>query len=360
MQEIKRLRKLKNLLKKNEKLPYLILDLINIRYLTGFEGSNGYLLISEGGIFFISDARYEEYSRSILPRGVDFLLQEGDVTDLIKTTLKGLGTKELFLEEHSVTLSQFLLMKKKFRGIKLLPGGDEVNSVRMVKDEEEIALLQEAALITDRCVDHCRSFIRPGITEWDVAVEIEHFYRTNGCTKTSFDSIVASGTGSSMPHYQTSMTKKLEPGDPILIDMGCTFKGYNSDLTRTMFLQDVPPAIEKIYHIVHEAQERAVKAVKPGMTTGKLDAVARDHISAKGFGKHFGHSLGHGFGLEVHEMPALRSGGEMKLKKHMTITIEPGIYVPGLGGVRIEDMVLVTPKGGETMTKSTKEIVVIG
>jgi len=265
----------------------------------------------------------------------------------------------LYLEEHSTPLSVYQNIKKSIRNITFKPGGDEVNRIRMVKDEEEIALLRVAASITDACVEHLRNFIKPGIVEWDVAVEVEHFYRTHGCKKQSFECIIASGPGSSMPHYATSTEKKVRPGEVLLIDMGCDYKGYNSDLTRTMFVTSIDPALERVYLIVKQAQEEALRSVRPGISVEKLDAVARNIITEAGFGGNFGHGLGHGIGLEVHELPAIKKG-ELKLKKNMAITIEPGIYLPGTGGVRIEDMAVVTASGCEVLTRSTKDIIVIG
>ncbi|HOD16105.1 MAG TPA: M24 family metallopeptidase, partial [Spirochaetota bacterium] len=169
----------------------------------------------------------------------------------------------------------------------------------------------------------------------------------------------AAGSGSSMPHYATSMSKKVRAGEPVLVDMGCEYQGYNSDLTRTMFVHSIDPALEKIYRVVQRAQEAAVRAVRPGITVGKLDAVARDIIAEAGYGEQFGHSLGHGIGMDVHELPAIRKG-DLALKKGMAITIEPGIYLPGIGGVRIEDMVVVTAAGREVLTKSSKDIMILG
>lgn len=355
----KRLKQLKTNLKKTARLPYLISDISNIRYLTGFNGSYAMLLITSGDSFFISDSRYEEYARSILPGQVKFVLQSGGVNPVIKKLCGILEVKQLFLEDHNFPLASFIALKKSMRGIKLLPGGNEVNDIRMIKDDDEIAVLRKAAYITDRCVDHLVSIIKPGMTEWDVSVEIEYFYRKNGCRKTSFDSIVASGAGASMPHYGASMEKKIQSGDILMIDMGCEYQGYNSDLTRTFFINSVDSELEKIYTIVKDAQQLALDAVKPGLTTGGLDSVARNFISAAGYGDNFGHSLGHGFGMEIHELPAVRKNGDVVLKKNMTITIEPGIYLPGKGGVRIEDMVLVTASGGETLTKFTKDLIVL-
>jgi Xaa-Pro aminopeptidase len=356
---IKRLHKLRKTLHVSELIPYLVTDLNNIRYLTGFTGSYARLLVTDDYSYLISDSRYEEYAISILPSSVKFVLQKGDANETLKELCRGLGLKRLCLEDHMLPLSALLEMKKHLRGVSLIPGGSEVNTLRMVKDEGEIEILRQAARITDRCVDHIMTIVKPGVLEWDIAVEIEYFYRKNGCRKTSFDSIVASGAGTSMPHYETGMRKKVAPGDALMVDMGCEFRGYNSDLTRTFFVHSIDPELEKIYMIVKEAQERAVEAVRPGITTGRLDEVARGYIAEKGFGDNFGHSLGHGFGIEVHELPAIRKNGSLRLKKNMTITIEPGIYIPGKGGVRIEDMVLVTAMGKEVLTRSTKEIILL-
>ncbi len=354
-----RLKKLIRILHGRGALPYLVTDLVNVRYLTGFTGTYASLVIGSNRCYFISDSRYEEYARSIMPKGVEFVLQKIDFLETLKSVLKTIGAKELYLEEHSTPFSVYRNMKHNLKGVKLMPGGDEVNSVRMIKDEDELGILRQAAKITDACVDHLKKIIRPGDGEWDVAVEIEHFYRRHGCRKSSFDCIIASGPGASMPHYTTSMVKKVRAGEVILIDMGCEYQGYNSDLTRTMFVSSIDPALERIYRVVQQAQEAAVKAVRPGITTGKLDAVARDIITEAGYGERFGHSLGHGIGMEVHELPAIKPG-DLKLKKNMAITIEPGIYLPGVGGVRIEDMVVITAKGHEVLTKSSKDIIVIG
>lgn len=354
-----RLKKLIQALKKKGRLPYLICDLVNIRYLTGYSGTYAYLIVGQNISYFISDSRYEEYARSILPKPFEFILQKNEFLETMKIVLKRLGSKELYLEEHSTALSVFQNMKKNIKGVNFRPGGDEVNQIRMVKDDDEIAVLRQAAGITDACVEHLRRFIRPGIVEWDIAVEIEHFYRTHGCSKGSFDCIVASGAGSSMPHYVTSMEKKVRHGEILLIDMGCEYKGYNSDLTRTMFVNSINPALERIYLIVKKAQEEALRSVRPGISVGKLDAVARTIIAEAGYGDNFGHGLGHGIGLEVHELPAIKKG-DLKLKKNMAVTIEPGIYLPGIGGVRIEDMAVVTAEGCEVLTGSTKDIIVIG
>jgi Xaa-Pro aminopeptidase len=356
----RRLKGLKTRLRKEGKFPYLVSDLVNIRYLTGFSGTHAYFLVDDSGSYLISDSRYEEYARSILPPSIRFVLQNDEATVSLKQVMKTIGKKELYLEDHALVLSVYLEIKRALRGVKCIAGGNEVNLLRMVKDKEEIALLRKAARLTDECVDHLKMMAKPGMSEWDLSVEIDHFYRKRGCDGSSFDSIVASGSGSSMPHYQTSKEKRIEKNDVLLIDMGCSYRGYNSDLTRTFFLGSIDAELERIYGVVKRAQETAVKAVRPGITTASLDSVARDIIAAEGYGDYFGHSLGHGLGADVHELPAIKKGGDIKLKKGMVITIEPGIYLPGHGGVRIEDMVLVTSRGHRVLTKSSKKLTVIG
>ena len=355
-----RVKRLKKILSEKQSYPYLISDLNNIRYLTGFSGSNAYLVIDEKTSYFISDSRYEEYVKSILPKGFEFILQIGSTTDALKICFSKMLKKNLHVESHTMTLSQHSAFKKSLRGVKLIPMDDDpVNFIRMVKDEGEISILREAAAITDNCFNHLLTFVKPGMTEWDVAVEIELYYKKHGCTSCSFDSIVASGPGSSMPHYMPSMDKKIAHGEILLIDMGCKYKGYNSDLTRTVFVGKIDNSLEKIYNIVYKAQAKALCAVKAGLDTQKLDDVARSVITEHGYGDNFGHGLGHGVGIEIHEMPAVKKSGGIKLKKNMVITIEPGIYIPGNGGVRIEDMVLVTAAGCEVLTRCSKELIVI-
>ncbi len=355
-----RIKKLKKLLKENGQFPYLITDLNNIKYLTGYAGSNAFLIIDEKESFIISDSRYEEYIKSLLTPGVKFYLQEGAAADAVKGCTDIISKKEIFLESHNITLSLYNQLKKALKKIKIIPvAEDPVNILRSVKEEEEISLLREACAITDRCFTHLLQFIKPGLSEWDIAVEIDYFYKKNGCTACSFDPIVASGTGSSMPHYKPSVDKKITKGDILLIDMGCLYKGYNSDLTRTIFVDNVDSTLGDIYNIVYEAQKKAVSSVKPGIDTRKLDSIARTFISDYGYGDNFGHGLGHGVGIEIHELPAIKKFTSAIIKKNMVITIEPGIYIPGKGGVRIEDTVLVTSGGCEILTKSSKELIVI-
>lgn len=355
-----RIKRLKKMLADNGSLPYLITDLNNIRYLTGFSGSNATIIITDGKSYFISDSRYEEYAASLMPPGMVFFLQTGSLTDAVKTCFNVSDGRELFVESGSMILSLYMELKKKMRGVRLVPPTEDfVARLRLIKDDNEIRILREAAGITDRCFNHLLNFIMPGMTEWEIAMEIEFFYKKNGCTGCSFDPIVASGVGSSMPHYIPSMNKKITVGDVLLIDMGCRYMGYNSDLTRTIFVGSIDETFSEIYRIVLDAHDRAIEALKPGIYAGELDEVARNFISEHGYGDNFGHGLGHGLGVEIHEMPAIKKGKGIRLDKNMVITIEPGIYIPRTGGVRIEDMVQVTRSGCEVLTGSSREIIVI-
>jgi Xaa-Pro aminopeptidase len=286
--------------------------------------------------------------------------------EAVKICLKERDRKAVFVEAHSITLNQQALLKKEFKRIKIIPLYDDpISFIRMEKDDEEIAVLREAASITDNCFYHLLKFIKAGMSEWEIALEIESYFKKNGCNSCSFDPIVASGANSSMPHYIPSVDKKISHGDVLLIDMGCRYKGYNSDLTRTIFIGEIDKnkkineKLKEIYNIVLEAQIKSIEAVRQGLSTSELDNIARTIISNYGYEEEFGHGLGHGLGIEVHEMPAVKKNDNTKLKKNMIITIEPGIYISGLGGVRIEDMVLVTTDGCEVLTKCTKELIVI-
>jgi Xaa-Pro aminopeptidase len=353
-----RLAKLRLNLKNNKQLPYLITNLTNICYLTGFGGSYGILLIDDERTFFITDSRYTEYAESILPGNIEIVQQKKTFIKSLESILKKINKRTLFIEQ-STTLAGFFSLKKQLSNIRITPADDETSLIRIEKDEDEISILRQAVELTDMCFSHLLKIIRPGMTEWEISTEIEYFYRKNGCRKSSFDSIIASGKGSSMPHYFPSMTKKIKNNDILLIDMGCLFNGYNSDLTRTVFIGSITPEFKKIYNIVLKAQEEAISSVRPGITAGRIDKAARDIITKEGFGRQFGHSLGHGLGMEIHENPAIKKGSALKLKKNMPFTVEPGIYIPDKGGVRIEDVIIVREFGFENLTKSSKEIIIL-
>jgi Xaa-Pro aminopeptidase len=339
------------------KLPFLCTSLTNIRYLTGFAGSNAYLLIGESESIMITDSRYEEYAKNLLSGKVTLLIQKDSPFDSIRTAFESTKSEVLFIEENSINYSFYCTLKESVAEIE--KGGDVVDRMRMVKDANELSIIRKAASIADKCTAFIAETASDKMTEWELSAAIENFYRSNGCRKSSFDTIVSSGAGSSMPHYVPSMTKLIETGAPLMIDMGCLYEDYNSDLTRTFFVGNVSAEFKNVYDIVLSAQMMAVESVTSGKTTGEIDSVARDYISRKGFGDYFGHSLGHGIGLQVHELPAVKHKGDIVLEPGMVITIEPGIYLPGKGGVRIEDMVCVTEDGCEILTHFTKKLTVL-
>ncbi|MBN2435034.1 MAG: aminopeptidase P family protein [Spirochaetes bacterium] len=356
---MKQINRLRGIIDKQGNFPFVIFDLKNIFYLTGFKGSSGYLVIDKDNAWFITDSRYEEYARKLLTEsGIDFVLQTGVVYETFKELVKNTGWKKIYVEDHFLTLEMFNSLSETVSA-KVRAGGNPCRDLRVVKDSSELALLRKAASITDNCMDYLCNIIKPGLTEWDVAVELEHYYRTHGATGSSFDPIVASGANSSMPHYETSMTKKIVPGDTLLIDMGCVYEGYNSDLTRTLFVGDISVTMREVYGIVNSARQAAIDSAIAGATTGELDSIARKIISDAGYGESFGHSLGHGVGLDVHEHPRVKGEDDFVLPSGSVITIEPGIYIPGTGGVRIEDLLHITDNGPELLSSFSREIRII-
>lgn len=354
-----RLARARQLLEKEKRLPYLVTDLVNIQYLTGFDGSNGHLLIGETKSVFITDSRYAEYAADLLNGSCELIIQKGAAEESIRIGCELIGENSIYFEEDTVYCSFYRTISEALHPRVLTPSCNLIGKMRMVKEPDEIAIIEKAAKIADLCTEHVRKTVSTRMTEWDLSVEIEHFYRMNGCRRSSFDTIVASGNGSSMPHYIPSMSNMISVGEPLMIDMGCLYEGYNSDLTRTFFVNSVSADFERIYLIVLEAQIKAVQAVRPGITTGELDKIARSHITDAGYGDMFGHALGHGIGLQVHELPSVKKDGDVVLEPGMVITIEPGIYIPGKGGVRIEDMVVVEENDSRILTGFTKEITFI-
>jgi Xaa-Pro aminopeptidase len=256
-----------------------------------------------------------------------------------------LNLRRLGYEERHLSHDAYLYLKKAFKGkVKLLPAQSLIEELRQTKDSDEIAKISKAVAIAIKAFKFARSLIRPGIREIEAAAELERFIRYNGAYSSSFDIIVASGPNSSYPHHVTS-ARRIRKDEPVLIDMGVDYQGYKSDLTRVFFSGKIDKFQASIYNIVLEAQERALNEIKPGIATRKIDTAARQHIENRGFGGFFSHSCGHGAGLEVHEKPSLSSKDNNKLSPGMVFTVEPGIYLPGRFGVRIEDMVLVTKTG---------------
>ncbi|MFE8702511.1 M24 family metallopeptidase [Cytobacillus sp. FJAT-54145] len=334
----------------------LITSNYNRRYISNFSGSAGVVLVSTDQAQFITDFRYVEQA-SKQCEGFEIVKHTGAIPEEVAVQVQKLGIKKLGFEQDHLTFSAFKAYEKVV-GAELVPVSGLVEKLRLIKTEPEIKILKEAADIADAAFKHILDFIRPGLTELEVSNELEFFMRKAGATSSSFDIIVASGVRSALPHGVAS-DKVIEKGDFVTLDFGAYHKGFVSDITRTLAVGEPDAKLKEIYNIVLEAQLRGMEGIKPGMTGKEADALTRDYITEKGYGEYFGHSTGHGIGLEVHEGPSLSVKSDLVLEPGMVVTVEPGIYIPGLGGVRIEDDTLITKEHNETLTHSTKELIIL-
>ncbi|MGG1400597.1 aminopeptidase P family protein [Bacillus salipaludis] len=334
----------------------LITSPYNRRYVSNFTGTAGVILISSEKALFITDFRYIEQA-SKQCQGFEIIKFSTAIPEEVAKQAKQLGINKLGFEADYLTFSEFKSYEKEFEG-ELLPVSGVIEKLRLIKTDAEIKILKEAADIADAAFKHILDFIRPGKTELEVANELEFFMRRAGATSSSFDTIVASGKRSALPHGVAS-DKVIETGDFVTLDYGAYYKGYVSDITRTVAVGQPDEKLKNIYEIVLDAQLKGMEGIKPGMIGKEADALTRDYIAEKGFGEYFGHSTGHGIGLEVHEGPALSFRSDLVLEPGMVVTCEPGIYIPGLGGVRIEDDTLVTKTGNEALTHSTKDLIIL-
>ncbi|HYE84208.1 MAG TPA: Xaa-Pro peptidase family protein [Clostridia bacterium] len=327
----------------------------NRRYLSGFTGSTGFVVIGKNITRFITDFRYKEQSAKQC-EGFEIVIQSNNLMEKIAEALKKDGIRRLGIEEDFMTVGFCEDLKMALPGIELLPARSIFSRLRVTKDAAEVDNIRKAAAIADEAFRHILGYLKPGMSEAEVGLELEYFMKKKGASGTSFDSIVASGVRSSLPHGIAS-EKTIENGEFLTLDFGCVYNGYCSDMTRTVFIGKAEEKHRKIYDIVLKAQIEALKGIKPGVTGRSIDKIARDIITAEGYGEYFGHGLGHGVGLAVHEDPRLSVLGENILEAGMIVTDEPGIYIPDFGGVRIEDLVLVTEAGAETLSKSPKELI---
>jgi Xaa-Pro aminopeptidase len=344
-----------SLLKKNRIDCLLVTGLNHVRYLTGYSGSNGMVLLLPPKAYFYTDFRYKIQAQKEVKNCVITLAGQSLIAELPKTP--GLKKKmRIGIEAEFVTISLMEKLKDILPGAVFKPVEKVIESLSIIKDDNEIKKIKKAVKISEKAYRDTLSVLKPGVRERDIALELEYKMKYYGADSSAFDIIVASGQRSSMPHGVAS-DKKLRKGDFITIDFGCFFQGYASDITRTVVLGKAGKKQREIYDLVLEAQIAACKAVKPGLACSRLDGVARDIIMKAGFGDYFGHGLGHGIGLIVHDLPQLNARSSDTLKPGMVITVEPGIYISNWGGVRIEDDVVVTESGGQILSKLPKELV---
>lgn len=334
----------------------LITSNYNRRYMTGFTGTAGVVLVSKTKAIFITDFRYTEQAAAQCPN-FEIVKHTASIFEEVAKVAKELGITKLGFEQDTLTFASYKQYEQKCEA-ELVPISGVIEKLRLIKSSAEIKILKEAAKIADAAFEHITSYIRAGITELDVSNELEFFMRKQGATSSSFDIIVASGHRSALPHGVAS-DKVIEKGDLVTLDFGAYYNGYVSDITRTVAVGQPTDQLKEIYDIVLEAQLRGMAGLKAGITGRQADALTRDYITEKGYGPNFGHSTGHGIGLEVHEGPGLSFKSDIVLEPGMVVTCEPGIYIPGIGGVRIEDDTIITNEGNESLTHSPKELIIL-
>jgi len=330
---------------------------VNRRYISGFSGSTGWAIVSADAAVLVTDFRYVEQAAGEAV-GYTVVNNERKPLEAIAKVLSSHGIKRLGIEKNLISLATYEDWREAFAGVELVPTSGLIERLRMYKDEDELTFIREAMRMADDAFNHVLNFIKPGVRESDVALELEFFMRRQGADGKAFDIIVASGERGALPHGRAS-DKLIQAGEMVTMDFGAAYQGYHSDLTRTVSVGEPHPQMREIYEIVLKAQLACVQGLKPGMTGKEGDAIARDIIAAAGYGEAFGHSTGHGLGMLVHEQPNLSAASHIVLEPGMLVTVEPGIYISGLGGVRIEDDVLMTADGCEILTKSTKELLIL-
>jgi Xaa-Pro aminopeptidase len=334
----------------------------NVRYFTGFTGEGCALFygLKKGeavtGVVF-TDSRYTEQARKQAP-GVEVVGVVSDAYPAAVASLCGGAVKAVGFEDGFMTVAQCAAFSEALAGISLVPLADAGVRLRAAKDVEELGYLRRACEITDKLFEYALAYVRPGVTEMDIAEEMRHFLMKEHGAKPSFNFIVAAGENGSMPHAIPS-ERAVRAGDFVTLDFGAEWMGYKADMTRTFAVGRPSERMMEVYGIVQEAQRRGAEALRPGAACRAVDAAARDFIAQKGYGANFGHGLGHGVGLQIHERPNLKPVSEDILAPGMAVTVEPGIYIPGEGGVRIEDTCLITADGWESLFKSSKDLIIL-
>jgi len=332
----------------------LFSSLENIRYLCGFTGSDGAFLLTQKESFFLTDSRYwTQAEEEVRESGIVHYRKK---LDGIASLLSELKLKRIGFESASLSFSSHRsLLEKLAHGTDLIPLENEIKGLRTVKDRRELALIKGAIDVASNAFLHIMEILKPGVPEKRIATEMEFFMKRSGAEAISFDLIVASGKRSALPHGKAT-DKKIADGDFILIDFGSRVEGYSSDQTRTVVCGKPSAEQKKVHRVVKDAHDKAIEAIRPGIPLQAVDAAARDHIRKKGYGEYFGHGTGHGIGLAVHEEPGVNTENKGLAQEGMIFTVEPGIYIPDWGGVRIEDMVRVTAHGAEVLTTLTRDL----
>ena len=328
----------------------------NIRYLTGFSGSEGYLLAGKDANLLLVDSRYitqaHEETRdcrvSLIDKGIKGVAAQ----------ISALGLKRLGFEAQSLSVALFEQLQEQLQVTEMVPMKDELERLRGLKADEEITLIKKAVQVAEEAWKKVLGMVKQGTREDELALELEYCIKQGGAEGITFDIIIAAGPRAALPHAKPTK-QPIAEGDIVLFDFGARYRGYCSDESCTVIADRATEEQKRIYTIVKDAHDRAIEQVRPGVRLAAIDAAARDHINQSGHGEHFGHGTGHGVGLAVHEWPAVGKDSRDVAEAGMIFTIEPGIYIPGWGGVRIEDMVLVTPDGCEVLTTIPKDLMIV-
>ena len=352
----KRIEKLRAVMKEEKLEAFLVTSPYNLRYVTGFTGTTGLAVITLEKAYFVTDFRYTEQAATQC-QGYTIVQNVGPIYDEVAQIVSQDQLANLAFEEVHVSFATYETLADLVE-TELVPVAGLIEGLREVKEPEEIATIRQACAISDKAFTYILDYIKVGMTEIQVANELDFYMRSLGATSVSFETIVASGLRSAMPHGVAS-DKVIEAGDMITLDFGCYYNGYVSDMTRTFAIGDPGEELKALHALVLEAQLKVTAAAKPGMTGVELDAVARDHFAAHNHAEAFGHSTGHGIGLEVHEGPNVSRLATKKFVPGNVITNEPGLYYPAIGGIRIEDDLLVTADGVEVLTTSPRELIIL-
>lgn len=328
--------------------------LVNVRYLTGFTGSNAQALVTADTALFLSDGRYTEQSRREAP-DVERVTYEPNYRAELPARVAAAGIARLGIEAEDLTVADHGKLASALEGVELVPLTGAVEALRAVKDDEERELIRRAQAITDAAFEGVLDLLAVGVSEQKIARDLERLMLAEGADGLSFHSVVAFGESAAEPHHEPGH-RLLQELDLVKLDFGALVQGYHADMTRTIAFGTAPTELRKIHDVVRESQQAGIDAVRAGVRGSEVDTACRAVIEAAGYGERFVHGTGHGVGLEIHEAPWLGKSFDDELPAGAVVTVEPGIYVPGLGGVRIEDMVEVAEDGGRVVGEATREL----
>ena len=331
----------------------------NRRYFTGFPSSDGALLVYGGKALFFTDSRYTEAAAKCI--GEEYVVDSSNLYEKFNEIFKENGVKNVAVENHRMTLAEFENIKEKLTDVEFVTSSalaDAIEAIRIVKEACEIEKIKAAQKIAEEAFDHIITFIKEGMTEKEISLELDFYMLSHGAEALSFETIAVAGANSSMPHGVPG-DYRVKKGDFITLDYGATVDGYHSDMTRTVCLGEPSDKMREVYNTVLEAQLKGLESLHDGITGVDADKAAREVIENAGYGKNFGHGLGHGVGVEIHESPRLSPKAPHTLISGHVVTVEPGIYLPGEFGVRIEDMAVITENGCINLTSCPKELIIL-